>query len=69
MLLLGTAAHYPPATLLVFFTHHRPHLATRDMEFFEKAKADWIAEEVVQKAYQVCKLPHPHLLTDYSLTM
>jgi len=38
--------------LLVFFTHHRPHLATRDLEFFEKAKASWIVEEVVQSVYQ-----------------
>jgi len=51
-LLLATVAHHPPPTLLVFFTHHRPHLATRDLGFFEKAKADWIVEEVVQKAYQ-----------------
>ena len=27
------------------------------MDFFEKAKAGWIAEEVVRKAYQVHKLP------------
>jgi hypothetical protein len=25
------------------------------MDFFEKAKAGWIAEEVVQTSYQVCK--------------
>jgi len=27
------------------------------MDFFEKAKAGWIAEEVVRKAYQVHKSP------------
>ncbi|KAF9651011.1 hypothetical protein BDM02DRAFT_3154581 [Thelephora ganbajun] len=52
LLLYTTATHCSPPTLLVFFTHHRPHLATRDMDFFEKAKASWIAEEVVRKAYQ-----------------
>jgi hypothetical protein len=26
------------------------------MDFFEKAKAGWIAEEVVQMVYQVCEL-------------
>ncbi|CAG8772571.1 375_t:CDS:1, partial [Dentiscutata heterogama] len=26
--------------VLVFFTHHRPWLAYKDMEFFEKAEAD-----------------------------
>ncbi|KAF9782431.1 putative methyltransferase-domain-containing protein [Thelephora terrestris] len=44
-------AHSPP-TLLVFFTHHRPHLATKDMDFFEKTKSHWIAQEVVKKTYQ-----------------
>ena len=46
-------ADYSPPTLLVFFTHHRPHLATKDMDFFEKAKTHWIAKKVVQRAYQV----------------
>lgn len=58
MLLLAAVTGHPQPTLLVFFTHHRPHLAIKDMIFFEKAKADWIAEEVVQTSYQVCKLPN-----------
>ncbi|KAH7106807.1 nicotinamide N-methyltransferase [Auriculariales sp. MPI-PUGE-AT-0066] len=34
--------------LLVFYTHHRPKLAHRDMEFFEKAKSrGWTCEEIV----------------------
>lgn len=65
-MLLATEAHHPPATLLVFFTHHRPCLATRDIDFFQKAKASWIAEEVVQKVYQVCELPHSPLLANYN---
>lgn len=55
MLLLATAISHPQPTLLVFFTHHRPHLATKDMIFFEKAKAGWVAEKVVQTSYQVCE--------------
>jgi len=38
--------------LLVFYTHHRPHLAHRDMEFFEKAKQrGWKGGEVFTKRY------------------
>lgn len=55
-LLLTNSTHCPPAVLLVFFTHHRPHLATRDLEFFEKAKVGWITEKVVEKVYQVHQL-------------
>ncbi|EIM81525.1 nicotinamide N-methyltransferase [Stereum hirsutum FP-91666 SS1] len=40
------------ATLLVFYTHHRPHLAHRDLEFFEKARQrGWICEEIVTEKY------------------
>lgn len=32
---------------LVFFTHHRPHLAHRDLEFFELARArGWTAQQI-----------------------
>lgn len=38
--------------VLVFFTHHRPHLAHRDMEFFEKArKRGWHCEEVLRRKF------------------
>ena len=40
--------------VLVFYTHHRPHLATRDMVFFEKAQAaGWKAEEVLTQTFPV----------------
>ncbi|KAF8332332.1 putative methyltransferase-domain-containing protein [Cantharellus anzutake] len=33
--------------VLVFYTHHRPHLAHRDLNFFEKAKnRGWKCEEI-----------------------
>ncbi|KZS89768.1 nicotinamide N-methyltransferase [Sistotremastrum niveocremeum HHB9708] len=35
--------------LLVFFTHHRPHLVDEDMNFFQKAEQQgWKAEKVVE---------------------
>ncbi|KAH9941276.1 putative methyltransferase-domain-containing protein [Epithele typhae] len=41
-----------PATVLVFFTHHRPHFAARDMEFFTKAREqDWVCEEILTRKY------------------
>lgn len=44
-----TLAHTAPALVLVFYTHHRPWLAEKDMEFFEKARnAGWECEQVVQ---------------------
>ncbi|KAG6824314.1 hypothetical protein H0H93_002211, partial [Arthromyces matolae] len=40
-------------TVLVFYSHHRPHLAHRDMEFFEKARSrGWICEEVVTRKFE-----------------
>ncbi|GAW02647.1 nicotinamide N-methyltransferase [Lentinula edodes] len=39
-------------SLLVFYTHHRPHLAHRDMEFFEKARDQgWHCVEVVTQKF------------------
>ncbi|KAF8823617.1 hypothetical protein HHX47_DHR9000417 [Lentinula edodes] len=39
-------------SLLVFYTHHRPHLAHRDMEFFEKARDQgWNCVEVVTQKF------------------
>ncbi|KAI0711566.1 putative methyltransferase-domain-containing protein [Earliella scabrosa] len=41
-----------PAVVLCFFTHHRPHLADRDMEFFSKARArGWKCEEILTRKY------------------
>lgn len=38
--------------LLVFYTHHRPHLAHRDMRFFDKARErGWICEEIVTERF------------------
>jgi len=52
LLLNAAGVDHSPPTLLVFFTHHRPHLAKKDMDFFEKAKAHWTAKKVVQRTYQ-----------------
>ncbi|OSD07813.1 hypothetical protein PYCCODRAFT_1449006 [Trametes coccinea BRFM310] len=38
--------------LLVFYTHHRPHLADRDMAFFTKAReCGWHCEEILTRKY------------------
>ncbi|KAI0819453.1 putative methyltransferase-domain-containing protein [Trametes gibbosa] len=38
--------------LLVFYTHHRPHLAQRDMDFFTKAhEYGWSCEEILTRKY------------------
>ena len=40
--------------VLVFYTHHRPHLAERDLEFFTKAKERrWKCEEIVTERFEV----------------
>lgn len=40
--------------LLVFYTHHRPHLADRDMDFFTKAQErGWHCEEILTRKYPV----------------
>ena len=37
------------ACVLVFYTHHRPWLAEKDLEFFEKARnTGWECEQVVE---------------------
>ncbi|KAI1798403.1 putative methyltransferase-domain-containing protein [Ganoderma leucocontextum] len=41
-----------PAYVLVFYSHHRPHLAHRDMEFFSKAREQgWTCEEILTRKY------------------
>ncbi|KAJ3860375.1 hypothetical protein EV359DRAFT_85390 [Lentinula novae-zelandiae] len=47
----STASLLTPS-ILVFYTHHRPHLAHRDMEFFEKARDQgWNCVEVVTQKF------------------
>ncbi|KAI8986773.1 putative methyltransferase-domain-containing protein [Trametes punicea] len=42
----------PAPCLLVFYTHHRPHLADRDMDFFVKARArGWQCERILTRRY------------------
>ncbi|KAJ3982739.1 putative methyltransferase-domain-containing protein [Lentinula detonsa] len=39
-------------SMLVFYTHHRPHLAHRDMEFFDKAReAGWDCVKIVTQKF------------------
>lgn len=46
----------PGAAVFVFYTHHRPHLSHRDMEFFDKARRrDWSTDKIVEETYPVCK--------------
>lgn len=46
--------------VLVFFTHHRPHLAMRDLEFFTKARArGWLCEEMHQEKFPVSVSANP----------
>ncbi|KAI0264855.1 hypothetical protein BC834DRAFT_970424 [Gloeopeniophorella convolvens] len=48
------AALAPGGCALVFYTHHRPHLAARDMAFFERAREEgWACEEVVTERFPV----------------
>ena len=43
-----------PPCVLVFYSHHRPHLAHRDMEFFTKAKErGWLCDEIVTEKFPV----------------
>ena len=46
---------HPASAVLVFYTHHRPHLAERDLAFFDKARASgWICTEFLTEKYPVC---------------
>jgi len=51
--LLPSAVHDSPVpAVLVFYTHHRPHLAHRDMEFFNTAQErGWVCEEILSRKY------------------
>lgn len=47
-----TGSETEKAAVLVFYTHHRPHLASRDMEFFEKATVSgWKCVKIVTERY------------------
>ncbi|KIM51696.1 hypothetical protein SCLCIDRAFT_33243 [Scleroderma citrinum Foug A] len=42
----------PEPCVLVFYTHHRPHLAHRDLLFFDKARSHgWICEKIVTRKF------------------
>ena len=44
----------PGGCVLVFYTHHRPHLAHRDMEFFKMAgEMRWECEKVFTERFPV----------------
>jgi hypothetical protein len=44
----------PGGCVLVFYTHHRPHLAQRDMAFFDMARdGGWECEKVLTKRFPV----------------
>ncbi|KAI0746548.1 putative methyltransferase-domain-containing protein [Daedaleopsis nitida] len=41
-----------PTSVLCFYTHHRPHLADRDMDFLTKARQrGWECEEILTRKY------------------
>jgi len=44
----------PGGCVLVFYTHHRPHLAQRDMAFFDMAReCGWMCEKVLTERFPV----------------
>lgn len=44
----------PGGCVLVFYTHHRPHLAQRDMEFFDMARGSgWKCDKVLTERFPV----------------
>ena len=51
-----TSLPKPPPCVLVFYTHHRPHLAHRDLEFFAMARyRGWNCEEIYTKKFPVSR--------------
>lgn len=51
-----TSLPKPPPRVLVFYTHHRPHLAHRDLEFFTMARRrGWNCEEIYTKKFPVSR--------------
>ncbi|KAI0284818.1 hypothetical protein BC826DRAFT_1093685 [Russula brevipes] len=58
--LLATCEHAtaPGGCVLVFYTHHLPHLAQRDMEFFEVAREmGWKCEKVLTERFRCPMFP------------
>ena len=54
--LLWTCEHAlaPHGCVLMFYTHHRPHLAERDMAFFDVAReTGWACEKVLTERFAV----------------
>lgn len=50
----------PEPCVLVFYTHHRPHLAHRDLLFFDKARSHgWICEKIVTRKFPVSHYSFP----------
>ncbi|KAI6001927.1 hypothetical protein EDD15DRAFT_2507960 [Pisolithus albus] len=50
--LISPPSKQPAPCVLVFFTHHRPHLADRDLDFFNKARAQgWVCEKIVTRKF------------------
>lgn len=50
----STTGGVDPPCLLVFYSHHRPHLASRDLEFFAKAReAGWVCEKILEERFDV----------------
>lgn len=50
----ATTTSTPQPSVLAFFSHHRPHLADRDMEFFTKAKErGWHCEKILTEKFPV----------------
>ena len=55
-MLLWTCEHAvaPHGCVLMFYTHHRPHLAERDMAFFDVAReTGWACEKVLTERFAV----------------
>ncbi|KAI6111818.1 putative methyltransferase-domain-containing protein [Pisolithus croceorrhizus] len=45
-------SNQPAPCVLVFYSHHRPHLAHRDLDFFNKARSQgWVCEKIVNRKF------------------
>ncbi|TFK68917.1 hypothetical protein BDN72DRAFT_841219 [Pluteus cervinus] len=49
---VGDAPGYSPPAVLVFYTHHRPHLAHKDLQFFDLARSrSWTCVKVLTETF------------------
>ncbi|KAI6127015.1 hypothetical protein F5141DRAFT_1186259 [Pisolithus sp. B1] len=49
---LEPPSNQPAPCVLVFYSHHRPHLAHRDLDFFNKARSQgWVCEKIVNRKF------------------